>query len=814
MCKLTPSPARRCKALAAMLSFLVCWSSGYAQQLSRTQIRDTLYNADGSFVEGVATVSWKSFTAVDGSTVSNSFVDASIVNGVLSIDLTPNEGATPTGLSYRVEYTLDNGNRFTEIWVVPVSVSSLTVSDVRVAFPPAPGATVSQSQVAGLAAALAQKADIDGPNTFTAPQMIRESAPGANLLGLEVQDGSNGIYVKLPPLAQSTTYTLPFSDGLPSQTLTTDGSGNLFWSTVTGGGGGAGGPGYDLLLENGTPLLQRTIANFSSAFQLADNVGQLQTDISLNFGSAAGTVAEGDDPRLSDARNPLAHAASHASGGADPIDPVSIGALGRANDFMVGTDPNSAVLLLQGAPGQVAGLQEWRAGNGELVGVITEQGSSFFREMGLAAKTGETTVSQFFQIGGQNKFAFTAVDGTFDIARYDDNGLFKDRPLRIQRSGNMLANVSLELSDSSIGSGRLTLTGDWVEVNEAAAPPDPSAGFGRIYLDSLSGEVSVKKDNGAVVSLEQQQAQGTFAVFADAETPAGTVDGVNPTFTLADPPSPPESLTLTVNGVVQEPNVDFTIAGSTITFQAGSIPLGGDALLSWYRTSGFDAGGDLSGSYPQPTVVGLRNRSLSTESPADGECLTWNQTVGEWEPGPCAVVTDSLVWHLAGTPSGGAQSMILTLPDGMTGIQLKDVRIVADSLGSTDTVFNVEYCTAGCDTVSPTFSPIYATDRTLTSSSRTALGGIPDTTLVSGGDQFRITLTGVGTGVADLTITLIFEHESFARLDLGFESLTGDCEAICGPLWEAAGMPPNPFGPPARLGDACVCFSVGPPTRG
>ncbi|MEU4154763.1 hypothetical protein [Streptomyces antimycoticus] len=63
------------------------------------------------------------------------------------------------------------------------------------------------------------------------------------------------------------------------------------------------------------------------------SVGAARTNLGLggaavlNVGTTAGTVASGADSRLSDARTPTAHAASHASGGSDPVTPAAIGAL-------------------------------------------------------------------------------------------------------------------------------------------------------------------------------------------------------------------------------------------------------------------------------------------------------------------------------------------------------------------------------------------------------------------------------------------------------------------------------------------------------
>jgi hypothetical protein len=69
--------------------------------------------------------------------------------------------------------------------------------------------------------------------------------------------------------------------------------------------------------------------------------------------------------------------------------------------------------------------------------------------------------------------------------------------------------------------------------------------------------------------------------FADAETPSGTINGTNVTFTLAHAPNPAKSLQL-FNGVIQNPGGnDFTLVGVTITFTLA--PAVGATLLAWYR---------------------------------------------------------------------------------------------------------------------------------------------------------------------------------------------------------------------------------------
>ena len=45
------------------------------------------------------------------------------------------------------------------------------------------------------------------------------------------------------------------------------------------------------------------------------------------------------------------------------------------------------------------------------------------------------------------------------------------------------------------------------------------------------------------------------------------------------------------------------------------------------------AGGDLAGTYPDPTVVGLQGRDVAATAPANGDALLWNAGTSQWEPG-------------------------------------------------------------------------------------------------------------------------------------------------------------------------------------
>lgn len=90
-------------------------------------------------------------------------------------------------------------------------------------------------------------------------------------------------------------------------------------------------------------------------------------------------------------------------------------------------------------------------------------------------------------------------------------------------------------------------------------------------------------DSGETGELIWVSPGGT--TFVDSETPSGTINGSNDTFTLAGTPAT-GSLHLYKNGIRQRAGSgnDYQLSTATITFEAGNLPQTGDVLLADYRT--------------------------------------------------------------------------------------------------------------------------------------------------------------------------------------------------------------------------------------
>jgi len=94
-------------------------------------------------------------------------------------------------------------------------------------------------------------------------------------------------------------------------------------------------------------------------------------------------------------------------------------------------------------------------------------------------------------------------------------------------------------------------------------------------------------------------------LFVDSESPSGSIDGTNATFTLANPPNPSSSLALFRNGMLLQSGPDYTLTGNSIQFVAGKQPSPGDVLQGSYRVAGTLPGiGFVDAESPAGTVDG------------------------------------------------------------------------------------------------------------------------------------------------------------------------------------------------------------------
>lgn len=75
---------------------------------------------------------------------------------------------------------------------------------------------------------------------------------------------------------------------------------------------------------------------------------------------------------------------------------------------------------------------------------------------------------------------------------------------------------------------------------------------------------------------------GGDANYSGAETPAGTIDGVNRVFNVVHLPIT-GSLQLFRNGLLQAEGLDFSLSDQTVTFTEVATPQPDDVLIAYYR---------------------------------------------------------------------------------------------------------------------------------------------------------------------------------------------------------------------------------------
>lgn len=187
--------------------WLLLLAAGLAQA-ALTPVFGIIQRADGTFPSGYLNLSWQGFTNAVGVRIpAGNIRNLPIVNGVVSVSLEPNVGATPAGTSYAATYTL-NGSAVAQYrWYVPVSATQVALSLVE--FPPVglqgPSAIIALSQLLQGGATLNQALCWSGANW--APGSCGGSGGGSSLFSAILASTNNSGQILTVGSTSSLTYS-------------------------------------------------------------------------------------------------------------------------------------------------------------------------------------------------------------------------------------------------------------------------------------------------------------------------------------------------------------------------------------------------------------------------------------------------------------------------------------------------------------------------------------------------------------------------------------------------------------------------------
>jgi len=147
------------------------------------------------------------------------------------------------------------------------------------------------------------------------------------------------------------------------------------------------------------------------------------------------------------------------------------------------------------------------------------------------------------------------------------------------------------------GTGAVTESSVTNLVSDLNARPIKGPGYGTnaVAVVDQNGQIETAVGNlGDCVFVDGTAGPCSTGVllptFVNGETPGGTVNGINATFTLANTPSG-SSLLLFRNGLLVQPGTDYSLNGSTIQFVSASVPQTTDKLAASYRIDASTTGG-------------------------------------------------------------------------------------------------------------------------------------------------------------------------------------------------------------------------------
>lgn len=197
-------------------------------------------------------------------------------------------------------------------------------------------------------------------------------------------------------------------------------------------------------------------------------------------------------------------------------------------------------------------------------------------EAGIVVGTTNITFTQLAAPSSYVEGNGIVISGT-TISVNDGNGL--------GFSTGALAVVAASSGAITVGSGGVSVNvdGTTVGINGSNNLAVPTGGIGTTQLAAASVTVAKLAAQATGTGLKGGAGSNLAINISTRETPSGTINGSNTSFTLANTPVSGTEMVYT-NGLLQQAGSgnDYTISGTGITFLTGAIPQSGDRVLVSY----------------------------------------------------------------------------------------------------------------------------------------------------------------------------------------------------------------------------------------
>lgn len=145
--KLTENVRLRSAVWIGLCMVMMCLAGmARAQAVSTTTVQGTVYLANGRAGGGTLVVSWPTFTTAAGQLVAADKLTVTIpADGYVSMNLAPNQGATPAGEYYTAVFYMSDGTVHTQYWVIPAAAQA-SLAQVQTQLMPAAQAVQAVSK--------------------------------------------------------------------------------------------------------------------------------------------------------------------------------------------------------------------------------------------------------------------------------------------------------------------------------------------------------------------------------------------------------------------------------------------------------------------------------------------------------------------------------------------------------------------------------------------------------------------------------------------------------------------------------------------